>query len=67
MDRELYKSHMQSELAQIPGLEIMEGSVEDLMLDRNNEEKCKVTGVVLGFFALQISLRIRIRLNTGSY
>ncbi|XP_072890099.1 protein MTO1 homolog, mitochondrial isoform X3 [Hemitrygon akajei] len=51
VDRDLYKRHIQEELARIPGLQIREGSVEDLLIsepDVTRPGKCLVRGVRLG-------------------
>ncbi|XP_059809346.1 LOW QUALITY PROTEIN: protein MTO1 homolog, mitochondrial-like [Hypanus sabinus] len=50
VDRDLYKRHIQEELARIPGLQIKEGSVEDLLVsepDVTRPGKCRVRGVRL--------------------
>ncbi|XP_072890100.1 protein MTO1 homolog, mitochondrial isoform X4 [Hemitrygon akajei] len=50
VDRDLYKRHIQEELARIPGLQIREGSVEDLLIsepDVTRPGKCLVRGVRL--------------------
>lgn len=45
IDRKMYKDHMQTELFEnTPNLNVIEGSVEDLLLDCNNQ----CTGVLLG-------------------
>eukprot|EP01125_Pyxidicula_operculata_P013775 TRINITY_DN456_c1_g1_i1.p1 TRINITY_DN456_c1_g1~~TRINITY_DN456_c1_g1_i1.p1 ORF type:complete len:669 (+),score=155.09 TRINITY_DN456_c1_g1_i1:138-2009(+) len=44
-DRDLYKKYMQEELSNTPNLTIMEGSVEDLILDGSLDKK--VCGIVL--------------------
>ncbi|KAE8577566.1 hypothetical protein XENTR_v10022945 [Xenopus tropicalis] len=51
IDRELYRHNMQKEILRTPRLTVMEGSVEDLILeapDPNLPGKCQVKGVVLG-------------------
>jgi len=49
IDRRLYKSHMQAELFEnTPNLDVIEGSVDDILLNNNN----KCTGVLLGIIQL---------------
>ena len=49
IDRDKYKSNMQNEISNTPGLEILEDSVEDLVLEPiAHHPGCKVTGVCLG-------------------
>lgn len=45
IDRKLYKKHLQEEFFNIPGLQIVESSVEDLIVS-NDSSRC--TGIVLG-------------------
>lgn len=46
IDRRLYKKHMQEELFKnTPNLNIIEGSVDNILLDINNQ----CTGVLLGY------------------
>ncbi|KAK0170794.1 hypothetical protein PV328_008592 [Microctonus aethiopoides] len=44
IDRDLYKKNLQAELFNIPGLEIYESSVEDLILDNDTTKCC---GIIL--------------------
>lgn len=45
IDRKLYKSHIQAELFEnTPNLDVVEGSVDDILLDKDNQ----CTGVLLG-------------------
>jgi tRNA uridine 5-carboxymethylaminomethyl modification enzyme len=44
IDRRLYKQNLQAELFNIPGLEILESSVEDLLLNENSTKCC---GIIL--------------------
>ena len=49
IDRDKYKHNMQNEIANTSGLEILEDSVEDLVLEPiAHHPCCKVTGVCLG-------------------
>ncbi|XP_068102564.1 protein MTO1 homolog, mitochondrial [Hyperolius riggenbachi] len=51
IDRKLYKQNMQKEILNTPGLTVLEGSVEDLILepaDPSHPGKCQVSGVILG-------------------
>ncbi|KAM3915841.1 5-taurinomethyluridine-[tRNA] synthase subunit MTO1, mitochondrial [Leptodactylus fuscus] len=50
IDRKLYKQNLQKEILNTPGLTVIEGSVEDLILDppdSNHPGKCQVSGVIL--------------------
>lgn len=44
IDRTLYKQHLQAELFSTPGLQIIESSVEDLLL---HEDVAKCRGIIL--------------------
>ncbi|KAJ8681361.1 hypothetical protein QAD02_017148 [Eretmocerus hayati] len=44
IDRTLYKKHLQAELFSTPGLDIIEGSVEDLLLQEGSDKCC---GIIL--------------------
>lgn len=46
-DRKLYKQAMQAELANTPNLTIIEGSVEDLLMESAGEDAEPIEGVVL--------------------
>ncbi|XP_072127540.1 protein MTO1 homolog, mitochondrial isoform X3 [Mobula birostris] len=51
VDRDLYRWHIQEELARIPGLQVREGSIEDLLIsepDATRPGKWRVRGVRLG-------------------
>lgn len=49
IDRDKYKHNMQNEMSNTSGLEILEDSVEDLVLEPIAQHPgCKVTGVCLG-------------------
>ncbi|XP_073414771.1 protein MTO1 homolog, mitochondrial isoform X1 [Dendrobates tinctorius] len=50
IDRKLYKQNLQKEILNTPGLSVVEGSVEDLILDppdSTHPGKCQVSGVTL--------------------
>lgn len=49
IDRDLYKKNLQAELFNIPGLEIYESSVEDLILDNDTTKCC---GIILSKFRI---------------
>lgn len=51
MDRKLYKQHMQQLLAAVPGLEIVDGAVTNVLLESNSQDnktaKASIAGVSL--------------------
>lgn len=53
IDRRLYKTHMQAELFEnTPNLNVVEGSVDNILLDDNNQ----CTAVLLGdYFILKLA------------
>ncbi|EHA97916.1 MTO1-like protein, mitochondrial [Heterocephalus glaber] len=57
IDRKLYKQNMQKEILNTPLLTVQEGAVEDLILTQpepGHPGRCRVSGVVLGMYWLQV-------------
>ena len=65
MDRKLYKQHMQQLLAAVPGLEVVDGSVTNVLLEGNSQDnntaKASIAGVSLASGTLSTSSAHHIR------
>lgn len=48
IDRDLYKKNLQEEMFNVPDLNIVTGSVEDLLLEEGTNDGYRCTGVILG-------------------
>lgn len=48
MDRKLYKQHMQQLLAAVPGLEIVDGAVTNVLLEANHEGSATTSKAIAG-------------------
>lgn len=65
MDRKLYKQHMQQLLAAVPGLEVVDGAVTNVLLEGNSQDNntanASIAGVSLASGTLSTSSARHIR------